>query len=40
MGLELVDDINEAGAVGEGEDVRRKGETSEEGEEEFHGLGG
>ena len=34
--LVLVDDVDEAWAVGEGEDVGRKGETGEEGEEEFH----
>ena len=37
-GLVLVDDVDEAGAVGEGEDVGRKGKTGEEGEEEFHGV--
>ena len=36
--LKLVDDVDEAGAVGEGEDVGREGEAGEEGEEEFHGL--
>ena len=39
-GLVLVNDVDEGRAVGEGEDVRREGKTSEEGEEEFHGLGG
>ena len=38
--LVLVDDVDEAGAVGESEDVGGQGETGEEGEEEFHGLGG
>jgi len=37
--LVLVDDVDEAGAVGEGEDVGGQGKTSEEGEEEFHGFG-
>ena len=37
--LVLVDDVDEAGAVGEGEDVGREGETGEEGEEEFHWVG-
>ena len=36
IGLVLVDDVDEAGAVGEGEDVGREGEAGEEGEEEFH----
>jgi hypothetical protein len=34
--LVLVNDVDEGRAVGEGEDVGREGETSEEGEEEFH----
>ena len=37
-GLVLVNDVDEGRAVGEGEDVRRKGDSREEGEEEFHGL--
>jgi hypothetical protein len=37
--LVLVDDVDEAGAVGEGEDVGREGETNKEGEEEFHVVG-
>ena len=37
--LVLVDDVDEAGAVGKGEDVGRKGEAGEEGEEEFHVVG-
>ena len=40
MGLVLVNDVDEAGAVGEGEDVGGQGKTGEEGEDEFHGLGG
>ena len=38
MGLVLVDDVDEARAVGEGEDVGGQCKTGEEGEEEFHGL--
>jgi hypothetical protein len=34
--LVLVDDVDEAGAVGEGEDVGGQGDSREEGEEEFH----
>ena len=37
--LVLINDVDEAGAVGEGEDVGREGETGEEGEEEFHVVG-
>ena len=36
MGLVLVNDVDEAGAVGEGEDVGGQGDSREEGEEEFH----
>jgi hypothetical protein len=36
VGLELVNDVDEAGAVGEGEDVGGQGDSREEGEEEFH----
>ena len=40
MRLVLVDDVDEAGAVGEGEDVGGQSDSRKEGEEEFHGLGG
>ena len=39
-GLVLVNDVDEAGAVGEGEDVGGQRKTGEEGEKEFHGLVG
>ena len=38
--LVLVNDVDEGRAVGEGEDVGGQGDSREEGEEEFHGLGG
>ena len=38
--LVLIDDVDEAGAVGEGEDVGGQCKTGEEGDEEFHGCSG
>ena len=38
--LVLVNDVDEAGAVGEGEDVGGQGDSRKEGEEEFHGWVG
>ena len=38
MGLEfrVINNLNKAGAFGEGEDVGGQGDSREEGEEEFH----
>ena len=38
--LEAVDDVEQAGAVGQQQDVQGQREASEEGEEEFHRFGG
>ena len=37
--LEAVDDVQQVRAVSQGEDVQGQRKASEEGEEEFHGLG-